>query len=53
VVGPVAMAYELVSQARDNPENWDLSLILSAATKGLQLLGMPTTIWPTNAEHKS
>jgi len=33
------MAYELVSQARDNPENLDLSLILSAATKGLQLLG--------------
>ena len=39
MVGPVAMAYELVSQAKDNPENLDLSLILSAATKGLQLLG--------------
>jgi len=39
VVGPVAIAYELVSQARDNPENVDLSLVLSAATKGLQLLG--------------
>lgn len=33
MVGPVAMAYELVSQARDNTENLDLSLILSAATK--------------------
>ena len=38
MVGPVAMIHELVSQARNNPENLDLSLILSAAAKGLQLL---------------
>lgn len=33
------MIYELVSQARENPEQLDLPLNVSSVTKGIQLLG--------------
>ena len=38
LAGPLAMIYELVSQTREDTEQLDTFLILSFATKGLQLL---------------
>lgn len=39
LAGPPATIYELVSQAREDTKQLDTTLILSFATKGLQLLG--------------
>ena len=51
LAGPLATIYELVSQAREDTKQLDTTLILSFATKGLQLLGNVNSHL-SSAQHK-